>query len=391
MRYLFVVLLSILSSLGASAVHAACLQGCDGPEKARSTLITHALEQADLPAQGGTQNTTGATNTATDGVVGTLKTKRVKVNFYLNSVSNINDELGAYDVDLWLDLFWYDDALAGKTIDQVDTSTLWTPKAEFVNARNVTTLYESFDDGLEEDTNVRLSRRLAVTFFTNFNLRHFPFDQQTLVLKLESNEYDSSQVLFDFAALEQPPAHSEQAFVQPIPLGKYFSNDTDLQGWTLGSSQIAEQIRVLPYDKSSWSQFRIEITAARLYEPYLWKVLVLLLFLLLLIWSVFWIEPLELRYRLLLLCTLLLSLTTLDYKMVQILPQTSYMTVLDLYIALCYALLAVAALVTVLVKGLCESSFLRLGHNLNRAMLAVYPLAVVLLNLMLFWYGFSGR
>ena len=281
MRYAIAALLSLLLSVGANTVDAACLRGCTDLEMSHTTEVALTLAQSDTPAQTGAGNATTTSNTTTNSTINPLKAKRVKVNFYLNSVNNINDELGAYDVDLWLDLFWYDEALEGKTIDQVDTSTLWTPKAEFVNARSTTTLYESFDNGLEDGTNVRFSQRLVVTFFNNFDLRQFPFDQQTLLLKLESNEYDSSQVLFDFAALEQPPAHSEQAFVQPIPLGKYFSNDTDLQGWTLSNGRVVQQIRVLSYDKSSWSQLRIEITATRFYQPYLWKIILVLLFLIL--------------------------------------------------------------------------------------------------------------
>lgn len=388
MRYSIAVLISLLLSLGASTVDAACLHGCTDWGKSRATEIALALDQPDSPAQTESDNTTTTTES---NAVNTLKARRVKVNFYLNSISNVNDDLGSYDVDLWLDLFWYDAALEGKTIDQVDTSTLWTPKAEFVNARNVTTLYESFDNGLEEGTNVRLSQRLVITFFTNFDLRRFPFDQQILLLKLESNEYDSSQVLFDFATLEQPPAHSEQAFIQPIPLGKYFLNDSNLQGWTLSDSRIVQQIRVLPYDKSSWSQLRIEITATRYYQPYLWKIILVLLFLILLIWGVFWLEVGELRYRLLLLCTLLLALTTLDYKMVQILPQTSYMTSLDLYTAVCYGLLVGSAVIIVLCKALYETVHKKLALRINFAMIALYPLIIVVINLGFFWYGLGGR
>jgi hypothetical protein len=49
--------------------------------------------------------------------VGTQAPRRVKINFFINSLGEINDEANTYVVDMYLDLYWLDPALEGKTVE----------------------------------------------------------------------------------------------------------------------------------------------------------------------------------------------------------------------------------------------------------------------------------
>jgi hypothetical protein len=236
---------------------------------------------------------------------------------------------------------------------------------------------------------VRQSYRLVGTYLGRFDLHKFPFDQQVFSVAIESAAYDSTQLLFDFLALEQEVIHSEKPFEQPIPLGRYVSSDINLDGWTIQDAKVVQVIDVLAYDKSSWSQFRIDLTLTRVSGPYLWRIILVLAFLMLLVWGVLFIDARELRYRLLSLFTLILATVAFHFTMSTTLPRISYLTFTDIYLIAVYGACALVAVVTVLARFLYEANRSKLADRLNRSALIAYPLLFVILNAILFWYATS--
>ncbi len=337
-----------------------------------------ATPQATVVAQS-TPNSSGNTPASNK----TREARRVKVNFFINSISNVNDETGTYDVDFWLDLFWNDPTLNGKNLDAVDTTKLWQPQVALVNSRSRTVLFQGFDNSLEPDTNVRLSYRFVATLFNKFDLHRFPFDQQNFVIKLESDQYESNTVIFDFLALEEPPPPSEKPLVETIPAGKYLASEVAIEGWTLRETKIVQQLRLFAYDKSTWSQFRIEVTGARKPGSYLWRIFLILAFLMLLGWVVFLVDLKELRYRLLLLFTLVLAVVTFNFTMVQILPRLTYLTLIDRDLLTCYGLLAFNLACVLGIKALPA----QWAEQLNRLLVRFYPLLLLVVQLAIYWYA----
>lgn len=128
----------------------------------------------------------------------------MKVNFFINSIRHVDSSAGTYDINMYLDLYWYDPALEGTTVEQVDPTTLWDPQIELVNAQTSNILFQMYASSLEAETNVRSSYRIIGTYIGRFDLHKFPFDQQTLVITMSSFTHDSSEVLFDFLTLDQP-------------------------------------------------------------------------------------------------------------------------------------------------------------------------------------------
>jgi len=315
--------------------------------------------------------------------------RRVKVNFFINSIRHIDSNAGAYAVDLYLDLYWLDPALGGKTVEEVDPATLWDPQIELVNAQESTILFQLYSSSLEADTNVRVSYRIVGTYLGRFDLHKFPFDQQTLVITLSSFNYDSRELLFDFLTLDQPVVPTEKPYVQSIPLGKYVTPDLYLDEWNIDGVRIVQQIKLLEYDKSTWSQFHIEVPLTRQSSAYLWRIVLVLLLLLLLAWGVLLIEPGELRFRLLALFTLLLATITFDYATVTLRPQTAYLTVIDLYFVVAYLFFTLLALLIFLAYFGEQNNQASLVSRANRLALWGYPLLALVVNGALLWYGLS--
>ncbi len=322
--------------------------------------------------------------------VETVQVRRVKVNFFINSIHNIDDESGTYAIDFWLDLFWRDPVLDGKTVSNVDPALLWKPQIEALNSNDLIVLYESYSDSFEPDTNVYLSRRLVGTFTNAFDLSRFPFDSQLLTIQLESSEYDSNRLLFDFLGTDQEIIYSEKPFAFPLPIGKYISSEFSLNEWLLTAADVVQQIHVLPYDKSSWAQFRVEIQLERRARPYVLKIMLVFALIMILGATVFAIDVNELRYRLLSLFMLLLTAVTFDFTRLQNSPRVAYLTLLDRQALLCYLLLGISVGMIVLIALLRKWKMVTLSERLNWIATIGYCVLAVLINLGLGWYGASG-
>lgn len=328
--------------------------------------------------------------TANAGAAAAIQVRRVKVNFFINSIHALDDETGSYVVDFWLDLYWADPALNGKTVDDVNPAMLWNPQVAALNSNNLTTLYTSYADSFEPDTNVYLSQRLVGTFTSAFDLHRFPFDQQQLELQFESNEFDSNRLLFDFLGADQEIIYSEQPYSFPLPLGKYISPEFSLRNWLLTGADVVQQIHVLPYDKSSWAQFRIEIQIERQSRPYVLKIILVFGLLMTLGATVFVINLSELRYRLLAFFMLLMTAVTFDFTRLQVSPHAPYLTLLDLVALLTYCLFGVAIGLVVLIAIQNKRGALVQAERLNLLAVGVYCLLMLLISVGLGWYGLAG-
>ena len=346
--------------------------------------ITVQARPADAP---GAQDTpVGAQPTETEEEAGVDELRRVKVNFFINSISHVNDEAGTYELDCYLDFYWYEPALEGKRIEDVDQTTLWEPLLEPINSLNYQLLGRSYANSLEPRTNVRLSYRLVGVFRNDFDLRKFPFDDQVFTFQVESSEFDSSQLLFDFVDDDSPTIYSDQPLVNSVAQGKYLAPGFQIPAWTVNDLQIVQQIRVLPYDKSSWAQFRVDLPATRQSSSYVWRVIIELMLLLTFCWGVLFLESHLLRYRLLVLCILFMTTVLFNFLLQQNQPSTFYLTFPDRYMLLAYGAIGLLSATVVVIKLLHDRSQDHLAQRVNNMARLLYPVLVVAVNAIIFWY-----
>ena len=338
-----------------------------------------------------TQDAPGTTAVTADGAatdedgIGVAELRRVKVNFFINSISHVNDEAGSYNLDCYLDFYWYEPALEGKRVEDVDPATLWDPALEPINSLDYQLLGRTYVNSLEPRTNVRLSYRLVGVFQNNFDLRKFPFDDQIFTLQLESAAYDSSQMLFDFIDNDSPTIYGDQPLVNSVARGKYLAPDFQIPEWSINDLQIIQQIRVLPYDKSSWAQFRVDLPVTRQSGSYVWRVIIEMMILLAFCWGVLFLESRNLRYRLLVLCLLFMTTVLFNFILQQNQPSTPYLTFPDRYMLLAYVTVGLLGATVVSIKLLYERAQDALAQRLNNLARLVYPILLVIVNLILFW------
>ncbi|MFM7171875.1 MAG: hypothetical protein ACKO4U_02415, partial [Caldilinea sp.] len=295
-------------------------------------LLTPAAAQATPPRQTETQPSS--------------QIRRVKVNFFVLSLQDIDSERSTYRVDLYLDLYWDEPALRGRSLADVDESTLWNPQIYLPNARSSETLFAFYSDSLEPNTNLRMSYRIVGTYDGNFDLRKFPFDSQELVVAIESEKHDNNTLVFEYLTNDtaQPEARLDSPLVRAVPLGVHVASTVQLNEWKLTGAQSTQALKMLEYDKSLWPSFQIGLAIERNSEASLWKIFALTALLMALGWSVLWIDPQETRFRLLVLFTLLLATVVHDLATTALRPHVPYLTFADLYFLAAYALYGVLAL-----------------------------------------------
>lgn len=331
--------------------------------------------------------TTTTTPTATQApVAGLPAAKQLKVNFFINALSNIRTQTGEFTGDFYLDLFWQEPTLAkDEDVTALDSATLWNPQLVLVNSKNAKFLFEAYDNSAEPETNVQLSYRAVGDFAATFDLHRFPFDQQQIAIKLEPGNGNSDTAILEFIDLNQAVAPSEQAYTQIIPKGRYVDSQAIPREWALQSSRIVQQLYVYPHDQSTRSRFQIELTLARQAGPYIWKYMAPLVLLALLAWSVCLIDAQALGFRLWLLATLLGALVAFHTIQWRTLPNISYLTYLDRFLLLHYSMLSALIALVFAVRFLGQGHHSRLAHWLHWGVIFGYPALYLGINLWLYW------
>ncbi|MFZ4657772.1 MAG: pentapeptide repeat-containing protein [Caldilineaceae bacterium] len=342
-------------------------------------LLTTQPSSGRIPV---TDATTAESNTA----AGLPSAKRVLVNFFINSLRNIDPQHGQFTADFYLDLDWLEpDIPLEQDITALDPATLWNPRPLLVNAGKGGFLFEFYTNSNEPEHNVSFNTRVIGDFTTNFDLRNFPFDQQALIIQLEPSSGNSDEVLFEFIDLNQRQTPSEQPYVQPIPPGRYVDSQVVGNEWALRDIRIAQRLFIYTNDQSSYSRFQIEVTLARRAAPYVWKYILPMFLLACFAWSVCLVDMANVATRFRLLAILLVTLGALHVVLWQALPQTSYLTYLDRLLLLHYSLLLGLIGLVFLGKFLHDRRYLRSALWLNRILLVGYPLSYVALNFLLYW------
>jgi len=359
---------------------------------AQTIWPTGAESQVAAGSAGGQLSLTIPTTTTLDTIggepsVASLPTaKRLKVNFFMNMLSNIRSQTGDFTGDFYLDLFWQEPTLAkGTDVTALDPVTVWNPQLVLVNSKNAKFLFEAYSNSAEPETNVQLSYRALGDFAATFDLHRFPFDQQEITIKLEPSNGNSDTALLEFIDLNQAVVPSEQAYIQVIPKGRYIDSQAIPREWTLESTRIRQQLYVYPHDQSTRSRFQIELTLVRQAGPYIWKYMLPLVLLALLAWLVCLLDGQALGIRLWLLAILFGTLVAFHTIQWRTLPSVAYLTYLDRFLLLHYSLMSTLLGFVFAIRFLYQGNYVRIANTIHWGLIFAYPALYVVINLWLYW------
>lgn len=303
----------------------------------------------------------------------------VGISFFVVNLRDINARTDSFGFRGHLKTSWCDPRLAfepgkkdsdprvyaGPDAERL-LETIWFPRGYPVNQVGELIVSERVVR-IHSDGTVQGNLNVRVSLQTDFDLRRFPFDQQTLELQIESYAYDRDKVVM---------------VAEGSRTG--FADGLTLPEWSIrGTSQRVVDIEAIRSDVAfSRVVFAIEITRKNGF--YLWKVILPLFIIIAISWAIFWMteEPLAGRSRIS--ATGVLTVVAYQFVIAESLPRVTYLTLLDQLMIFSFILLFVTVLESMVVSHVKRRHFER-GLKIDRTARWVFP-SIYLVVVSMIWF-----
>jgi len=306
----------------------------------------------------------------------------VETNFVLNDINNIDDEADAFDFSGVLTLEWvdpreaFDPTIAGveEKIYQGDyqfneIATGWYPQLFLVNESG---FYET--NGvilrIKPDGTSILIQTINASAEVRLDMRKFPFDKQRLEIVFQVLGFDKEEVM-----LKSELNNTRQIdTLFPVPqwtLTDISQANSDLPGYDAGVQRIS-------------SVFIVSVDVKR--KPfYIFRLVVIpLIVIVLLSFSVFWMDRSSLGDRLNV--SFIGILTGVAYLLVTSdhLPNISYFTLIHGFLNFSYLTMCATVVINLIVGSLDKSGDTRPGDRVDRICRWAFPLVYFVMLIIMF-------
>lgn len=300
---------------------------------------------------------------------------KVSVALHILNLSNVNEVTERFEISAYLIIQWNDPRLAYTPDSPWDTSRsyspglFWIPRLVLLNS---TTPRQTHERSLilYPSGQVEYAEHFNATLSSNFHLRRFPFDEQTLVVLVHPFYNQQDDILF-------VPRQN------PTWLAAELVGYSSLASWQL--DDLKAGIATAPArfgTKISEANFSIRVT--RRYGFYLWKVFLPLTMMVILSWAVFWIDPFDLDNQIQVAITTILTIIAFAFAISSTLPRIPYLTYTDAFFLNCYIFVFVAILELMTVHVVHREEKTELGLRIRRISRWAVPSAFVLVNALIF-------
>jgi len=293
------------------------------------------------------------------------------VGVYLIDLVKIDEATLSFTLSGYLNVEWRDARLGRELPPQLDRDALaldqvWNPNIELMNEYNARVVNNSRLTADAEGL-VRYEERFEAQLSTELDLRRFPFDRQTLLMSIESFRYGSDELV-----LTPRQGHALQSPAAFLP-----------DWYILAARQRADSDRNNP-ERKEYSRYHFEIDVQRKVGYYVWNVFLPLAFIVLLPWAVFWIDAQDVRTRVSISMTALLTAIALSLVITGSRPRVSYMTFFDAVFLNSYFLIFLST-VSVVAEHftLRRTSSARIAERTSAVGRVAYPTLLVLSNVLL--------
>ena len=259
----------------------------------------------------------------------------VRVTAFILDVDEINSADQNFTVSLYHEYRWRDPRLVHEGSGAVSRgpTEIWYPPVKIVNQQRVWRTFERiakvFPDG-----EVVARQRLWGDFSQPLNLADFPFDQHTFEIQITASGYTPEEVKF-----VKDPNH-RSGIAETLSVADWHVNNF--------------QARAVPYEPIKGDQklsgFLISFDGMRRSGHYVIKVIIPLIFIVVMSWVVFWIDPSEGGSQIGVALTSMLTLIAYRFAIGSELPNIPYLTRMD-YFLLASTALVFASLIEVVMTG----------------------------------------
>lgn len=291
---------------------------------------------------------------------------KVSLGLILIDVTEIDDVRQQLFSDFAVFKTWTDPRLKHLAGCRFDVARIWSPEITFMNSGRVFPALSAVADVGPEGV-VRYIQRYRGSLAFRHALHDFPFDSHTVRIGMIPVRADRHA--FELVV--------DQSLISRLP-------EFTILDWTFGdvSGRIAPYTHVVTGE--AVDVFYFEVPATRLYQYYVWKVLMPLMLIVAMSWSVFWINPAKFGPQIGMSATSMLTLIAFQFAMASILPHLSYFTLLDKFITAGTGLVFIALVESLTTSYLVSMDRAELALKMDRVCRWAFPLAFLVIVALIF-------
>jgi hypothetical protein len=272
---------------------------------------------------------------------------QISVAVWIVDINSIDSAQQSFTADVFTVLRWRDPRLAhtGTGVAHYALDQIWNPRVVIVNETNSVShrLPESVE--VDADGTVAYRQRFVGSFAQALVLKSFPFDKQTFHVQLAAIRYSPNEVNF---------VPDQKWLDAGIKQAAGIANSITLPDWTVGERGVKTLVYALAPGLEN-SGYIFEFTASRNVKHYILKVILPLILIVIMSWTVFWIDPTNANSQISVAVTSMLTLIAYRFAVDSQLPRLPYMTRLDAFI-LTSTLLVFFSLIEVLVTTILDNN-----------------------------------
>jgi len=296
----------------------------------------------------------------------------VQIGVLIVDLVEINDVDRTISIDLALRMRWTDPRLAAWNGCKLSVDDIWFPELVLDSSGKV---FERWPLRVRigEGGQVIYLQRVSGTLSSYHKLTDFPFDSQKISMSIFPLEWSRQEVVFR-------PDETFSGIASPINISDWQIHGVD--AWVADEQfDIFEQVR---------SVYILDILAQRHQGYYILKTMLPIALIVVMSWSVFWIDPEQFGTQIGLSATSVLTMIAFIFATTNMLPRLGYFTVLDRYIATATVFVFVALLQSLATGFLVSRGRAALARRVDAVSRVAFPAAFALLCAQLYASVASG-
>lgn len=238
----------------------------------------------------------------------------VGVGMVVLDVLGVDDVGQQINIDMVVVLKWLDPRLASLDGCRFQYAQVWTPRIVLLNSSNLRAKAQNQRDqvAIGPGGSVTYIQRFSGDISTYHNLHRFPFDKQEFVLSVGSLTEDDTRLI-----------------LRPLGDIAILSENLNIADWRVKGLMLAageEEVAELGEVRSIVTA---TISADRISQFYIFKVILPLIFIVAMSWAVYWVPPQKYDFQIGLGATSMLTVIAFQFAISNNLPKLGYFTLMD--------------------------------------------------------------
>ena len=292
----------------------------------------------------------------------------VDVAVYVVDISRIQEIDQAIMADFLVIARWERPDLADPSAPElrmIPIEELDSPRLVVINSRKLRQKLETIAEVSRTGT-VLFRQRYQGTLSTPMDLKNFPMDRQFFKIEVGTLDHKARKLV--------PDERRSGAM-----------HDFTVAGWEVKEAPMLAADQLAPDGVNAFSTVTAVYAAERNSVFFAWKLFIPLGLIVLMAYTVFWLDPTVLSTQIGISTSTIFTLIAYNFALSSILPQVSYLTRADLYLIGCM-LLVFAALGEAVVTGVLarDETHVALARRIDVVARIVYPLLFALIVVIAF-------